>query len=335
MRVGTISYATSRGLGHLARDFYRHGVITDVMVVEHPGVPTNRDWYPGAPMTPLRRPDVARMAEFCRGKDAMLFFETPFVWSILNHCRGIGVRTYLVTMYECTPVARTHPHKYLCPSPLDVDYFREWNHAQVRLPVEYPWRLRTRAEHFVHNGGYLGVRARGGVQREGTTTLIEAMRYVKSPLKLTIRVQENVGPRWIDMCKADPRVEYLPEAVPYDRLYAEGDVCVGAQRWNGCSLPLQEAYAAGMMVMNTDRYPMNTWLPQEPLVVPHSYIPGSRIGGSYLPFDEADVRPQDLAEEMDYWYGKPIEEFSLRGKAWSEENGWEKLKPLWLEVLSS
>lgn len=335
MRVGSICYATSRGLGHLCRDFHRHGLVTDVMVVEHPGVPTNRDWYPGAPTTPLRQPDVGLMREFCKGKDAMLFFETPFHWPLLDYCRGVGVKTFLVTMYECTPTRRPHPYKYICPSLLDVEYFGRWDHAYLPLPVEYPWRLRTRAFHFVHNGGYLGVRARGGVQREGTTTLIEAMQHVKAQIKLTIRVQENVSQRHVAMCMADPRIRYLPLNVPYDRLYAEGDVAVGAQRWNGCSLPLQEAFAAGMLVINTNRFPMNTWLPRDPLVPARREIPGSKIGRPYLEFTEADVHPEDLAATIDKWFGRDITEYSLRGKHWAAENSWETLKPRWQEVLQS
>ena len=35
------------------------------------------------------------------------------------------------------------------------------------------------------------------------------------------------------------------------------------EKFNGLSLPLQEARAAGMLVLATDRFPMNTWLPRE------------------------------------------------------------------------
>lgn len=369
MRCGSICYATSRGLGHLARDFHRHGLITEVFVMEHPSVPSNRaDWYPGAPYTELRRPDVHAMHEFCRGMDAVVFFETPFHWPLLQTLRG-KVRTFLVTMYECTPRYHVRPDVYLCPSVLDLDVFADhgeeieaardigpghvvgstlntlWKDRPgrdgaravwVQLPVEYPWRLRERAEHFVHNGGYLGVRTRqGGVQREGTTTLIEAMRHVKSPIRLTIRVQENVSPAHQRLCAEDPRVQYVPETVPYTELYATGDVCVGAQRWNGCSLPLQEAFASGMLVMNTDRYPMNTWLPNEPLVPVRSWLKNSSIGGSYLEFDEADVHPEDLAAKIDEWYGRDVSALSRRGLEWAKKNSWEVLLPKWKKVLES
>lgn len=371
MRCGSICYATSRGLGHLCRDFHRKGLVTDVMIVEHPGVPTNQDWYPDAPRVPLRgiHSHVGSVQDFCRGKDVMLFFETPFHWPLLAWCRQNRIRTFLVTMYECTPRHHARPDVYLCPSVLDLDVFADhgeeveaardigpghvvgptfntlWKDRPgrdgaravwVQLPVEYPWRLRERAEHFVHNGGYLGVRTRqGGVQREGTTTLIEAMRHVKSPIRLTVRVQENVSSEHQLVCAGDSRIRYVPSTVPYQELYGEGDVCVGAQRWNGCSLPLQEAFASGMLVMNTDRYPMNTWLPNEPLVPVRNWIKGVSIGGTYMTFDEAAVHPEDLAAKIDEWYGRDITHFSRWGLKWAEKNSWKALLPYWRKVLES
>lgn len=339
MSIGCICYATSRGLGHLTRDFHQHSLIDEVMVVEHGRVPTNWDWYPGAPSTHLQRLDYGKMRAFCRNHRAMVFFETPFDWGVFAYCRSYGIKTFLVTMYECTPRAHPAPDVYLCPSLLDYDYFtrEEYRGATALytpLPVEYPWKLRTKAEHFVHNGGYLGVKTRqGGVQREGTTTLIEAMQYVESPIKLTIRVQENVSPRHQQICRDDDRIEYVPETVPYEELYSTGDVCVGAQRWNGCSLPLQEALASGMAVMNTDRYPMNTWLPTDLLIPVERYLKNSSIGGPYLTFDEADVQPKDVAATIDRWYGKDIARYSEYGKVYGEYNSWAALGPLWREVL--
>lgn len=332
MKVGTIAYATSRGLGHLAHDFYLKEVITNVCVMRHRSIPMNEEWYPGARVVSGTTPADARiMRDFCRSMDAMLWFENPFDWELIPYCRSAGVRTYLVTMYECTPKSRHYgrytPTQYLCPSALDMQYFPRQS-TQVQLPVEYPWKLRTNAWHFVHNGGYLGIRG-----REGTTTLIEAMQYVKSPIRLTIRVQENVSDEHQRMMARDKRIEYINRQVEYHELYGTGDVCVGAQKWNGCSLVLQEAYASGMLIMNTKRFPMTEWLPNEPLVPPSRIVSNSCISGAYLNFNESIVEPRDLAKSIDFWYGRDISEFSLRGKGWSQENSWEKMLPMWKIIL--
>lgn len=332
MRVGTICYAIQRGLGHLARDFHRHGVITDVLALQHSKIPTEWDWYPKDSYFPWSSGTLPQAREFVRGLDAVLFFETPYFWELVPFCRAHGVRAYLVTMMECFPRQfHGNPtyafHKYICPSDLDVDYFP--GGVRLNLPVEYPWRRRGEANHFVHNGGYLGIKG-----REGTCKLIDALPLVKSSIKLTIRVQENVPADYQIKMAADRRVEYVPETVPYHDLYGTGEVCVGAQRWNGCSLPLQEAFASGMLVMNTNRHPTNTWLPREPLI-PVDHVVRDCVSGAYLTVDASEVTPQAIAETVDAWYGKDVGEYSLRGKAWAEANSWDALKPRWLEVLSS
>jgi glycosyltransferase involved in cell wall biosynthesis len=324
-RVGCINYAHRRGLGYLMRDFHRNGIVTDVCVVKHPGVPSCADeWYPpGTPSVQLRRLDMRVMQDFCAGMDAMVFFETAFDWSLIPFCRSRGIQTYLVPMYECCPVGHEPPDVYLCPSLLDMEYFKK-NSRFLPLPTEYPWRLRTTAQHYIHNGGYLGLRG-----REGTTLLIEAMQYVRSPLKLTSRVQENVDAAHQRMMAHDPRIEYIAGTVPYEELYASGDVVVMPQKFNGCSLPMQEACASGMVVMASDRVPANSWLNRDPLIPVNGYNRNVRIGGGYLPFDEAIITPQDIAATMDQWFNQDVSALSLAGKEWAERHSWAALGEQW------
>lgn len=328
MKIGSTCYATSRGLGHLARDFFNHGLVTHPYVVCHSRVPENTDWYPGAPRTRDINGDKEKICQYFKGMDALLFFETPFNWSLMDWAAEQGIRTYLITMYECTPISHRKPYRYICPSALDMEYFPT-DSVYLPLPVEYPWRRRCHAEHFVHNGGYLGLRG-----REGTTLLIEAMEYVKSPIKLTIRVQENVGDIHRRKIGNDKRITYIAETVPYETLYATGDVVVQPQKFNGCSLPLQEALASGMVVMSTDRFPMNTWLPKEPLI-PVAAYGKARIGGAYMEFDEAHIKPEDIATTIDAWHGKDITALSEYGRQWAKQMTWEVLGPKYREVLSN
>jgi hypothetical protein len=97
-------------------------------------------------------------------------------------------------------------------------------------------------------------------------------------------------------------------------------------------LPLQEAYASGMLVMAGNRFPMNTWLPEAPLIPVEGYRK-TRIGPPYLEFEQAIYDPKKIAERIDYWYDRPIWDCSLMGKAWAEENSWEKLGPKYRQLL--
>lgn len=327
--IGTICYATSRGLGHLAKNFIDNGIINDICVVNHPSVPRNRDWYPNAPEVNMRGMDRRVLQRYVKGHDAMLFFETPFSWDIINYCKMYNIRTYLVTMYECTPqILPCQPDRFLCPSLLDLQEFPN-NSELVSIPVEVPWEQRHRAVTFVHNGGYLGMKG-----REGTELLIEAMQYVRHDIELIIRVQENVSPTYIAMCNADRRISYRPETVPFEELYAEGDVFVAPQKFNGMSMPLLEARASGMCILTTDRFPTTECLGTDGFYIPVERFETIRLAQRFRPIQYCHINPKDIAASIDALYGRDISQQSLNGKYWGEVNGWAAQRSKWLEILS-
>ncbi len=319
MRVGSFVYATDQGLGILAKDFYDEGVITDVIVVRHGKRKEHDEWYPDSPRIENVKAD-AQLYNFVRSVDVMLFFETPFNWNLIEYCRGAGTKTALMVMYECMPKEVPYqPDLILCPSLLDLQYYPEGEFIPVPVPRSIKWRQRTRAEVFVHNAGHGGLKG-----RNGTKELCEALQHVKSDARFIIRSQMN------EAKIIHPRIRY-EGYVSYNSLFQEGDVFVFPEKFNGLSLPLQEARAAGMLVMGTDRFPMNTWLPREPLVPVESYRK-NRVGGCNE-FDEAVVDPRAIAAKIDEWYGRDIANYSLSGKAWAEDNSWDVLRPKYLQLL--
>ena len=324
MKVGTFCYATDQGLGYLARSFYRAGVVTDVVVVKHPSRPTHADWFPGAQIV-SQNLLVSEVLNFCKSVDVMLFFETPFNWFLIEHCRKIGVKTFLMPMYECTPKhLPAIPDFFLCPSALDYQYFREYQSCFLPVPVEgiHPYRERKTAELFVHNAGNGGL-----LGRNGTKEVFTAIEHVKSAAKFLIRYQKGNYP-----LRSTERVEIRTGTQPHETLYDEGDVFLFPEKFNGLSLPLQEAFAAGMLVMATNRYPMNSWLPNLPLIPP-SETRTNQIGGGYLSFTESLIDPMTIAKQVDHWYGQDIRDYSKAGLYFRNEMSWEKLKPAYLEVL--
>jgi glycosyltransferase involved in cell wall biosynthesis len=337
MRTGSLVYAVDRGLGHLAKAFYDHGIVTNVMIIEHASIrPTRTEWYPeGTPVIPIRRLSEGREAiqNFLKGLDIFLAFETPYLWDNFDFCREHHVTSVLEVMLECTPEMHSQPDYYLCPSLWELDYFMKKRLKGAYLPVPIdtrltPWRKREVAHHFVHNGGYLGLRG-----REGTAILAEALKYVKSPAIFTVRVQERPTDSVEELFKHDPRVTYIHGNTPYAELFAGGDVYVAPQKFNGLSLPLQEAHASGMAVLTTDRFPMNKWLPPRPLVKPRTTVPGVKVGGPYIPFEESLVHPEDLAAKIDELYGTDITVLSDLGRKFAERTSWEQLKPEYLALL--
>lgn len=335
MRVGSIGYPSPQGLGHLMKWFFDAGVITDVMLVRHPRHPHHPEWYPpDTPEVDPRSISGPAVNEFLGRVQAVLFWETPFDWSFIDLCRARGVKTALCVMHEWYPIhPPAMPDLIIAPSLLDKDYFPDSVFLPIPVPPRVKWQKREKALRFLHNAGHVGHR-----EHKGTRQLLEALRHVRSPFQLTVRCQYGEG-MIRDMAESagvlsDPRLKLEGGYLPYESLWDGFDVYVAPEKLNGLSLPLQEAHAAGLMVMTTDRYPANTWLPAPPLIPVAAYR-RARVSASCYEVDEAVVEPLAIAETIDRWFGQNITAFSLAGKEWAERHSWAALLPLWRKALAS
>lgn len=306
-RVGAIILATHQGLGVLAKDFFDNGVIDEVLVHPHSSRENHYEWYPNRCKTE---------EELFSKIDTLLLFEEAWDWKVILRAREKGIKTVLMPMYECT----RHPLPYqpdviINPSLLDQQYYPDGTFIPVPVKVEH--RIRHKAEVFVHNAGNGGL---GG--RNGTKELLEAMEWVKSPIKLIVRSQVPI--KQIN----DPRIEY--RIGTFDDIWSEGDVFIFPEKFNGLSLPMQEAFASGMAVMGGNRFPINTWLPTE-ILIPIKGVHKERIARE---IEVAEYDPKHIAQKIDEWYGKDITHLSLAGKKFAEENIWDALIHKYREALS-
>lgn len=306
-RIGAIVLATHQGLGVLAKSFFDNGVIQEVLVKQHSSRTNHYEWYPNR---------CTSEEELLSKIDTLLLFEEAWDWKVIVRAREKGIKTVLMPMYECTRCPLPYqPNVIISPSLLDQKYYPE--SVFIPVPVQVPFKLRSKALVFVHNAGNGGL---GG--RNGTKELLEAFKHVKSPVKLIIRSQVPI--QQIE----DPRIEY--RIGTFDDIWSEGDVFIFPEKFNGLSLPLQEAFASGMAVMAGDRFPINTWLPNE-ILIPVSGYHKERIARE---IEVAEFDPKIIAETIDKWFGKDITHLSLMGKKWAEENSWEKLIHRYKEILS-
>lgn len=360
MRVGCVGYAVRQGLGYLMKSFVDAGVVTDPIIWPHRCRENLPQWYSGGNLVVPETGSVTKLLER-RGKfiDVLIAFETFFDWTVLAKCRELGIKTVLIPMYEWTPkVPYDFPDAVVCPSLLDQDYFTgllpagekmgygagSWvsRYKDGRLKVDYlpipvdptQWRQRTTALRFLHNAGNVGHR-----WHKGTLELLKALPLVQNPdFRITIRGQDkaelNKVLKEAGSASIDPRLTIELGEIPYENLWDGFDVYVAPEKFNGLSLPLQEARAAGLLVMTSSRYPHSQWLPHNPLIPVKDYV-RSGVGSSYFDLDEAVIDPQDIATRIDQWYGKDISNYSLTGRLWAQENSWERLKPRWLKTLES
>ena len=305
--IGSIVLSTSQGLGYLAKDFYDNGIINRVFVQRHSTRPSHWQWYPDRCMNVRELYDC----------DILLFFETPFDWNIIAEARRNGIATVLMPMHECTPYPfPVRPDVILAPSLLEMEVYKKEYPVFIPVPVSQKWKLRTRAKTYIHNAGNGGIRG-----RNGTKELLDAMQYVKSPIKLIVRTQT------LGISSGDKRVEIRKGDFNKKILFEEGDVFIFTEKFNGLSLPLQEAFASGMAVIATDRFPMNTWLPKDLLVKPSGYHK-ERLA---IEFDCADIDPRTIAEKIDSVYNTDISSYSRLGKEYGLNNSWRALLPKYKE----
>lgn len=306
--IGSIVYATEQGLGRLAKGFYDHGVVSKVMVRPHKTRENHYDWYEE------RSTDID---EFFDGLTALLLFETAHYDWVYSEAKKRGVRTVLMPMYECTsPAEVAQADIVIAPSSMELRYYPQA--IPIAVPVEVKWRKRERAHHFIHNAGFGGL---GG--RNGTKELLDAIPLIKSPIKMTIRQQEEII-KGVD----DERVELVTGTVPYEDLWKTGDVFVFPEKFNGLSLPIQEAFASGMLVMASDRPVNATFLPQDPFIPVAGYTE-EQIA---VKFDCAVITSADIAKTIDEWYDVDISVYSQYGREFGKAFTWENLAPKYFDL---
>lgn len=313
-KVGSIVLATDQGLGYLAKAFYDNGLIQKVLIRHHTSRKNHYDWYKDTD-----RVNEDQLLE-C---DVILLFETAFNWDVVRRAKAKGIKIILMPMYECTPdPLPVQPDVIMCPSLLDLDFY-DYGAFFLQVPVNQCWRQRKRARIFVHNAGNGGL---GG--RNGTKEVIAAMQHVKSPIRLVLRSQVPI--ELPPEAKADLRINLITGQYPADQLWKYGDVFIFPEKFNGLSLPLQEAFASGMAVMAGDRFPINTWLPKEILIPVDNYTTEAITRRK---FKCAQYDPATIAAHIDMWYNQDITKLSLLGKQFGKQNSWEKLKEKYKAVM--
>ena len=334
MKVGSIVFATNSGLGILAKDFYDNGIITDVIVVEH-GNYKNENWYGDSYVIKnhsVNSIDKDAIYEFVKNIDCLFLFETNFFPEILEAAKHYKKKIILMPMYEST-IFPLIADLYISPSLLDIDYYKymysDASHKFIPVPVNstIQWRERTKAKQFIHNAGN-----ESSGDRNGTRSLLEALKYVKSPIDLTVRYQINKSNAYArpEYFIEDERINYTTEKVEFTDLWNQGDVFLFPERWNGLSLPIQEAFSSGMLVMAGNRYPLNTWLPNLPLIDIQST---EILTNNNIQFHSAIYDPKTIAQYIDLWYDRDIITYSKLGKKWKEENSWDILRSVYIKTI--
>ena len=324
MKLGLIARADNGGLGTLSWEFARHLKPHKVLLVENGIYQTFPERY-----NDFTTKKYEKQGDFdwLLDMDVILGLETFYDWSIIKKARAKGIKTALYTMFEMTrdPVP-LHPDLYICPSKLDVEYFKEWNHIYLPVPVATDrllWTKREKAFTFIHTASHGGMKG-----RKGTQVLLDAIKQVESNVEFKIY-------SWKPFTVDDSRVKIeVVNFKNYWNIWREGDVLVYPQGVNGICLPIIEAMSSGMGVITTDIYPFNEYMPKELLFKPESSF-RTRLSPTLVEVEDYKLSPKLIAEKIDEVASmNSIEDFSIYGKKWAEENSWEKLLPKYQSALN-
>jgi len=305
--TGSIVLSTHQGLSYLAKSFYDAGIIDLVSIHHHTSRANHYEWYKD-------RVSPETLLEKC---DTLLFFETSFSSQILVEAKKRKIKTILLVMYESSPSSIVKMvDEVWSPSLLDQKYYPK--SKLVQIPVGVKWKLRTFAKTFVFSNGNGGLAGRNGLHE-----LLQAIPLVKSPAKFIIRSQVPIKIHY-----EDPRIDL--RIGTFDEIWEEGDVFVFPEAFNGLSLPIQESFASGMLVMASARFPNTEYLPPEPLIK----VKGYKKENLAVEFQSAIIEPKDIADKIDEFYGKDITKYSLLGKEYNEANSWKAQKEKYKELLA-
>lgn len=329
MKIGIIGRADQTGLGIETMEFCRHFPCTEKMIVDfhdYFGRTKDKDLYkahPGrlaGPQAKIVRgvPTDDQLKRFLSRIDVLFTIETPYNSQAYQIARQMGVKTVLRLNYEWLEPLGEPPDIFLAPS---LYYYDEIPEPKQYLPFpiatdRLTGRIHNEAKHFIHIAG----NRKAAYDRNGTNALLNALRFIKSDIRITIKSQVD-----FDNEVNDKRVTF--DTRPVDNYWEnypdDADALILPRRYAGQSLPINEAMAKGMAIISTDMEPQNDFLH------PAGLVP-IRIGQNVKikqHIDVAEIDPQELARTIDRIAGMDIEPLSRHSLAVANEWSWENLKP--------
>jgi hypothetical protein len=275
MRLGIIARSDNTGLGNQTRELVNMLKPDKVLLIDSSpfsGNTQHPEWYQGYNCLTTKRGMASKeeVYEFIDGLDVVLSCEIFYNNSFISIAKKRKVKTILQYNYEfldhlANPDLQL-PDVLIAPSlwnfPDVVEKFGDKTKV-VYLPPPTSIDLFADAKNIntnkthkkiLHIGGKAAVK-----DRNGTSTVIEMLKYSKSDYQLVVKSQTP-----LDIKCDDPRL-VVDTSSPDTResLYEGYDAMVMPRRYAGLCLPMNEALMSALPVFMTNISPNNKVLPQE------------------------------------------------------------------------
>lgn len=319
LKVGLVAQSHNTGIGTQSWELARHlkpekVLVTDLTQVHGQAGKRVRSYperFEGMnTLTSQGIPTNHHIDWLTNGVDVVFVVETPLNHELFNLARTKKVKTVLQTNWEFLDLAARslpRPDMFLAPS--------QWEYSKLarlgkRLGVRVEYlpspvatdRIKRRpitlAKTFVHIAGHQTY-----MDRNGTKVVEEAWALSQSKPNIVTHSQQG-----------------NQEKENYWELFEEGDVLLLPRRYGGLSLQLQEACAAGMLVIVGEH---------DPYANDMTVTARSKVGGTLRlrnPIKYYNVDPYDLAEKIDKLHTKDISRLAQQSYEYAESISWDNMK---------
>jgi glycosyltransferase involved in cell wall biosynthesis len=341
MRIGLIARSDNSGLGNQTRELAYMLNPDKILLID--STPFNQntqnpEWYKEYIVTKnvgFVRDKTA--LEFLKNLDVVISCEIFYNKKFPMLAKQSGVKTVLQYNYEFLDNLQNPdlplPDVLLSPSKWNIeDVMSKFGKScsVIHLPPPTNHSLFENAREInlkptkklLHIAGKIAV-----MDRNGTDTVIEMMKYSKEDFALEIRSQVK-----LDYEIKDDRIKIISDNIKdQEDLYSGYDAMVLPRRYAGLCLPMNEALLSGLPVFMTDVSPNNQVLPSEWLVA--SYKTDQLMTRTMLDVYSAD--PEQLAAKIDsYMSGDKTEAKNKAFEIGYSNFSRETLKQNYLDLLS-
>jgi hypothetical protein len=344
MRIGIIARSDNTGLGNQTRELVRMLNPDKVMLIDSSFFNNNKqnpEWYKGYNVkTTNGFAKENEIIDFLTNIDVVLSCEIFYNSMFVNIAKELGVKTILQYNYEFLDYLNhpgwVLPDTLLSPSSWYfkdvVERFGSKTKVMLLPPPSATEAFRKARETNLKqkHGRILHIAGKAAVKdRNGTETVIEMMKYLKSDVVLDIRTQTE-----INLPIKDSRINIIMDNTKdHSDMYVGYDAMILPRRYAGLCLPMNEALISALPVFMTNISPNNDLLPPDWLA--ESTKIGKLMTRTML--NVYGANPKHLALLLDnYLQSDTIEEkqkaFNIGYSNFSHEVLLEKYKKVFEEI---
>jgi hypothetical protein len=342
MRLGIIARSDNTGLGNQTKELVDMLSPDKVMLINSISFNKNKqypDRYKEYNCYYVRGfPKTHDINDFLKDLDVVLTCETFYNNSFVSIARKKGVKTFLQYNYEFLDYLQRPdqelPDALIAPSLWGFEAVTEAFGSKSRVihlpPPTTPDLFLTAKSNnltkdhkrLLHIGGKAA-----HLDRNGTNTVIEMLKYSKSDYELVIKSQSK-----LDIKINDSRLSIDTNSPDNKQdLYSGFDAMILPRRYAGLCLPMNEALLSGLPVFMTDISPNYTILPKSWLV------PSKKIDEfkARTMIDVYEADPEALAKVIDD-YVNDANKIEQKQKAFEigiNNFATENLKQKYLDIL--